>query len=47
MARLTQHAAALGRAGAKTRWSAATPEERKRIMARVRAAKKRKGSRRT
>lgn len=39
MARLRQHAATLGRAGAKKKWDGAGDEERKRLMALVRAAK--------
>jgi hypothetical protein len=42
MARLTEHAAALGKYGAKQKWSGTTGEERKKIMALVRDAKKRK-----
>ena len=42
MARLTEHAAALGKHGAKQKWSGTTGEERKKIMSLVRAAKKRK-----
>jgi hypothetical protein len=40
--RLTEHATALGRHGAKRRWQDTSAAERKRIMALVRAAKKRK-----
>ncbi len=37
--RLTEHAVALGRAGARERWKSVSVAERKEIMARVRAAK--------
>ena len=40
--RLTEHATALGRVGAKSRWSGTTEAERKRIMSLVRAAKKKR-----
>jgi hypothetical protein len=42
MARLTEHAAALGKHGAKRKWEGTDESERKRIMALVRAAKKNK-----
>jgi hypothetical protein len=40
--RLTEHAVALGKHGAKRRWQGTSAAERKRIMQLVRAAKKRK-----
>jgi predicted Fe-S protein YdhL (DUF1289 family) len=40
--RLTEHAIALGSAGARKRWEGVSDAERKRIMADVRAAKKRR-----
>lgn len=42
MARLTEHAVALGKHGAKRKWEGVEPAERQRIMALVRSAKKRK-----
>lgn len=42
MARLTEHAVALGKHGAKMRWNNVDDAERQRIMSLVRAAKKRK-----
>lgn len=44
MARLTEHAVALGKVGAKNRWAGVSDAERRRTMQRVRAAKKRKGA---
>lgn len=44
MARLSKHAAALGKAGAKKKWDGVKDSERRRIMEIVRAAKKRKPS---
>jgi predicted Fe-S protein YdhL (DUF1289 family) len=42
MARLTEHAAALGKQGAKKKWEGVSDSERRRIMELVRAAKQRK-----
>jgi len=44
--RLTEHGAALGRAGGGKRWQGVPDAERKRIMAIVRAAKAQKATRR-
>jgi len=40
--RLTEHAVALGKEGAKSKWKGMNDAERKEIMKRVRAAKKRR-----
>jgi hypothetical protein len=42
--RLTEHAVALGKAGAKKRWDGIASAERKRVMESVRAAKLRPAS---
>lgn len=44
MARLTEHAVALGKAGARNRWAGVSDADRRRTMERVRAAKKHKGA---
>jgi hypothetical protein len=40
--RLTEHAAVLGKQGAKKKWEGMKDADRKRVMALVRSAKKRK-----